>query len=264
MGLYLLKVYFSLTCCTVPGIMLKSLTSFLFLLPSLTAFPQPIQDTTFLVKAIQNSINAYRQSIGSQAKINNGSKYLPPKETDDHHPYFLSEDWLVGNVVYDEEQFDNVPLMFDILHSRLVTEHSSSGHAIQLIVDKLDQFTIAGHTFEKIDNASVNGSLPNTDFYDILYSGPTRIIAKRQKILREKIESNEIETLYEERFRYFLFKNGVFFQVKNKSTVLKILEDQKQPLKKFLKDNHIIFSADRESALRRMAEFYDNAKKGDL
>ncbi|MEO5600288.1 MAG: hypothetical protein ABIR06_05110 [Cyclobacteriaceae bacterium] len=244
--------------------MVKSLISFLFLLQSLTAFPQPVQDTTFLVKAIQNSINAYRQAIGGQAKIHNGSKYLPPKEAGDYHPYFLSEDWLIGNVVYDEEHFDNVPLMFDILHSRLVTEHSSSGHAIQLIVEKLDQFSIAGHTFEKIDNASVNGSLPDTDFYDILYSGPTRVIAKRQKVLREKIVSNAIETLYDERFRYFLFKNGVFFQVKNKSAVLKILEDQKQPLKKFLKNNNMIFSDDKELALKRMAEFYDNAKKGDL
>ncbi len=244
--------------------MLKLLICVLFLIQSLSAFPQSGQDTTFLDKAILNSINAYRQAIGAQAKINNGSKYLPPKEALDHHPYFLSEDWITGNVVYDEEHYDNIPLMFDILHSRLVTEHASSGHAIQLIVEKLDQFSIAGHSFEKIDNTSVNGSLPDTDFYDILYSGPTKVIAKRQKILREKIESNEIETLYEERFRYFLFKNGVFFQVKNKSTALKILEDQKQPLKKFLKDNHIIFSADRESALKRMAEFYDNAKKGDL
>lgn len=244
--------------------MLKILLSNLLLLSFLSAFPQHRADTTFLSAAIENTIQTYQRTIGGQAKINNGSKYLPPKEAEDHHPYFLSEDWIMGDAFYDGEYFSNIPLMFDVLNSRLITEHHSSGHPIQLVIEKLDRFSISGHSFQKIKNESANGSLPATDFYDFLYPGETTVVARRQKVLREKIESSEIHTQYDEKTRYFILKNGVFFQVKSKSSVLKVLADQKNPLKKFMKARGIKFSLDRELALKSLAEFYDKTKSGKL
>lgn len=238
----------------------KLFLSFLFLLSFTWVFPQSGKDTTFLSAAIQNSIQLYQQAIGGQAKLYNGSKYLAPEHTVDQHPYFFSVDWIMGDVFYDGEIFENVPLMYDILNGQLITEHYSSGHPIQLIVEKLSHFSIAGHNFEKIENESVGGSLPLTDFYDILYPGETKVIARRQKILREQIVSNVIEASFDEKGRYFIFKNGVFFQVKSKASVLKILEDKKQDLKKFLKKNPIRFSENRELVLKSLAQFYDTLK----
>ncbi len=238
----------------------KLFLSFLFLISFTWAFPQSGEDTTFLSAATQNSIQLYQQAIGGQAKLYNGSRYLAPDHTIDQHPYFFSDDWIMGDLFYDGEVFENVPLMYDIFNAQLITEHYSSGHPIQLIIEKLKHFSIAGHNFEKIENKSVGGSLPQTDFYDILYPGETKVIARRQKFLREKIVSNTIERFFDDKSRFFIFKNRFFFQVKSKASVLKILGDKKQDLKKFMKKNHIRLKENRGLELKSLAQFYDTLK----
>lgn len=238
----------------------KLLISFLFAISSTAVFSQLASDTTFLYEAIQNAAQLYQRAIGSQAKIYNGSRYPASDDSVEEHPFFLSDDWLTGEAFYDGELFKNIPLMYDIVRSSLVTEHVSSGHPIQLIGAKLKRFSFAGHYFEKIENKSVGGSLPKTDFYEILYQGKTKVIALHQKIVRELIESRALVTYFPEKTRYFVFKNGIYFQVNSKASAIKILKDEKHALKRFLKANKIVFSLDRESSLKRMAQFYDSLK----
>jgi hypothetical protein len=236
---------------------------FLILLTAICWSPgnaQKTADTTFLTAAVENTIHIYQQAIAGQAKLFNGSKYLPPTQSLEEHPYFVSDDWVTGDVFYDGEFFENVPLMYDIFNAQLVTEHYSSGQPLQLIADKLHHFDISGHHFEKILNDTVNLSLPETGFYDILYGGPTKVICKRQKMLREQITTNEIETFYDEKDRYYIFRNGIFFHVNSKRAAFKLLSDARQPLKKYLKANHIRLKDDKELALKRMAQFYDENK----
>ena len=234
--------------------------TFLFLLTCSRVFPQSGADTTFLNVAVQNAVGLYHSELKSQAKLYNGSKYPSTYLGADEHPFFLSDDWIMGDVFYDGELFTDVPLIYDIVTSNLITEHFPSGHAIQLVKGKLKRFSIAGHSFEKIENESVGGSLPKTDFYDILYRGESKVIAQHQKITRVLIESLQVRTTFAGKIRYYIFKNGVFFHVHSKASVLKVLSDEKRSLKKFLKTNGIYFGMDRESALKRVAEFYDALK----
>ncbi len=233
------------------------LISLLLLISSTLGFTQSGADTTFLQAAIQNSIQVYQRTLAGQVKLYNGSRYQAPANTIDQHPYFSSDDWIMGDVFYDGQFFTNVPLMYDIYNSLLITEHYSNGQSVQLIIEKVNHFSIAGHTFEKIENKSVGKSLSQTDFYDILYPGKTTVIAKRQKVLHEKITSQKVERSYDEKNRYFILKNGFFFPVKSKASVLKILEDKKQDLKKFLTRTRTTFSGNREIALKSLAQYYD-------
>lgn len=233
----------------------------LFLLaPCAFSVAQPGQAIAFLPEAKQNVINRYQQTLGAQARLYNGSKYRAPQHTLEEHPYFASEDWVMGSVYYDGERFDDVPLMYDLFQGVLVTEHYPSGHPIQLVYGKLQRFSIAGHNFEKIENETVGNSLPRSGFYDILYPGPTRVVARRQKQKREEIDAGGMERTYDERNRYYIFKNGVFFQVKSKSSVRKLMTDKKQEIKRYLKQHRAPFSLDRESMLKKTAEYYDSLK----
>lgn len=236
----------------------KILLGLILLGSTLSAFPQPGEDSTFLATSISNTISRYKEAIGVQARLYNGSKYKAPPHTIDEHPYFISEDWLTGSVFYDGEYFQLVPLMFDLYNAQLITEHLSSGHPIQLVPEKLRSFTIAGHDFEKIENEAVG--LPEKGFYDILYPGETKVIARRKKYMREKIESTTIDRKYDERNRYYILKNGIFAPVKTKGSVLKLLADKKPELKKFLKRQTGAFSDDREQYLKDIAAYYDTLR----
>jgi hypothetical protein len=230
------------------------------LLMALSCFAQPAPDTSFLTLSKHHIVSLYQDAIGGQSRLYNGSKYEAPEHSYEQHPYFLSIDWITGSLYYDGERFDEVPLMYDLLNNALVTEHYPSGHAIQLVDAKLERFSIDRHTFEKIDNESVANSLPASGFYDILHAGETKLVARRQKFMREEIVSNRIETNYEPRNRYFILRNGVFFPVKSKGSALKLMADKKQELKRFLKEKKLPFSKNRELLLKGMAEHYDTLR----
>lgn len=225
-----------------------------------TGFSQADADTAFVNAAKMQAVALHQEALGTQSRLYNGSRYVDPEFSIEQHPFFLSEDWITGSVFYDGEYFGNVPLMYDLLNDALVAEHGPSGHAIQLIRNKLRHFTVREHYFERIEKDTLQNSLPATGFYEILYNGPSRLVARRQKFSREEIVDSDVATFYEEKNRYFILMNDVFFSVKNKSSVLKLMNDKKQELKKYLKQQGISFSENREAALKSLAEHYDSLK----
>lgn len=236
--------------------MIRKILLVLFLCGTVfSAFPQSGEDSTFLANAIANTVTRYRKAIGVQARLYNGSLYKPPPHTIEQHPFFNSEDWITGSLFYDGEYFRDVPLMLDLYSQQLITEHMSSGQAIQLVMEKLQHFEIGDHHFEKIESAP---GLPDKGLYEILYSGETKVIARRKKLLLEKVESGGIDRTYEQRNRLYMLKDGLYFPVKTKGDVLKLLSGQKQNLKKFIRTLPQPFSAYREQNLKKLAEYYDN------
>ena len=223
-------------------------------------YAQAPADTAFVVSATSHMVALHKQALGGQARLYNGSRYHEPIITRDYHPFFLSLDWMTGSVWYDGEFFENVPLLYDLLNDVLVTEHYPSGHPIQLVREKLRDFSIGGHHFEFIENNSVGNSLPRTGFYEVLYDGETKVVAARQKFMREIVQSLQVEVEYEEKNRYFVLRNGIFFPVKSKGSMLKLMDDRRQQLKKLLKQKAISFPDNRELAIKSLAEFYDDLR----
>lgn len=231
------------------------------LVTSISALPQAAHDTTFLQAAIRNTIAIYQNGIGAQARLYNGSKYVAPEHTFEQHPYYLSIDWINGDVFYDGELFQNVPLMLDLSSGQLITEHYSNGQPMRLVPEKVGYFTISGHHFRKIDNETVGNSLPATGFYEVIYGGKTTVIARRQKLMHEEIENTVIERTFDEHSHFYIYKHGIFHPVKSKGSVLKLLGAQKQQLKKLLRQKKTAFRGNREWLYKSLAEYYDTLTK---
>lgn len=238
----------------------KLLIWLLIILPVVPGASQPGMDTSFVAAALKNTVALYDEALGSQSRLYNGARYVAPEYSLEEHPFYHSDDWLVGAALYDGEYFENIALMYDIQSGTLITEHLPSGHPIRLVKGKLQNFTIAGHYFERIENDAVSNSLPQTGFYDILYAGETRVIARRQKLVREQISAAQIERFYDERTRWFILRNGVYFPLRNKTSLLKVLADKKTELKRFIRKDRDRFSIDREALFKSVAEFYDSLK----
>jgi hypothetical protein len=255
---YTFKSLFFVCDSTIPLMrLIFSLSFLLHFTVFFTAFPQAGQDTTFLASAVKKTIAAYQNGIGAQARLYNGSKYAEPEHTFEQHPYFLSIDWLPGDIVYDGESFENVSLMLDLNSGQLITEHYSNGQSLQLVQEKVHSFRIAGHLFENIENDSVGNSLPGSGYYEILYGGKTSVAVKRQKLLHEEIENASIEITFEEKNRYYIFKDSVFNQIKSKASLIKLLGDKKQQIKKLLRQKKLRMRDNREVIYKSVAEYYD-------
>jgi hypothetical protein len=107
----------------------------------------------------------------------------------------------------------------------------------------------------------VGNSLPATGYYEVLYTGKSKVIARRQKILHQEIENGVIETTFDERNHFYIYKDGIFHPVKSKSSDLKLLQEQKQKLKKMLRQRNAGYDGNRELLFKNAAEYYDTLTK---
>jgi hypothetical protein len=215
-------------------------------------------DTSFLALSRKKSIELYTRATQNQSKLYNGSDYIIYQPKDEEHPYFEVDDWTYGSIVYDGDLYENVALMYDINIDKVITEHNR-GNSIKLLDEKIQRFSILNHTFVRLNGD--DSTKISAGFYDQLYGGASKVIAKHVKTYQESLDQGEIIPRFEESTQYYIIKNDVYFPVKSKGSVLKVFDDRKQEIKDFVKKNRISFKANREEAIARMAEFYDTQKK---
>ncbi len=216
-------------------------------------------DTAFLTLAKNNQVTLYTDFIHGQSRLYNGSEYRDYLSQDEEHPYFGVDDWAYGDIIYDDELYKNVPLFYDLSRDKVISEHLLNGAKLELVSEKIRRFSINGHTFTRRQKGG-NG-LAEDGFYDLLYDGRSKVIVRREKRLQQKVESNDIIEIFEEKNRLFVLKEETFVPVKNKSSVLDLFADRKQEVKSFMKKNNIKFKTERETAVVRVAEFYDTQNK---
>jgi hypothetical protein len=159
-------------------------------------------------------------------------------------------------VIYDGEKYENVPLLYDISADKLVVEHFA-GAFIELITANVYQFEIQGHTFRQFSKADDTRGIISEGFYEVLYDGKTKVLAKRTKTLEEWIASMQLKRAFTEKSQYYISRNGAFYLVSSKRSVLQIFGDKRQEMKKFIRDSKVDFLHDREYSFARTAEFYD-------
>jgi hypothetical protein len=238
----------------------KKILSVLLLFLPVLSFAQLLQqDTLFIATSVQQVKKIYSQTIQGQARLYNGSDYLEYKPVGDEHPYYFSDDWVLSTVEYDGERFEKVPILYDISNDKLVTEHYYTSNKMQLVSELVQTFTVSNHSFVRLNENSSTGISIKTGFYEMLYSGPTAVYAKRTKTREEKISAEKfLEVSFTEKTRYYILKNAVYYGVNSKRSVLQILGDRKKELKHFIKEKHIRFKKDEEKALVDLVHYYDS------
>ncbi|MBK5280167.1 MAG: hypothetical protein JJE09_15015 [Bacteroidia bacterium] len=218
-------------------------------------------DTAFVQASIQHVRDAYQKSIANQSHLYNGAEYIPYETSLEQqgHPYYLEDDWYEGSIEYNHERYNKVPMRYDIHMQKIVIEYPAGIGEIELINEKINRFTLAGHTFENIRKES--NSTIVLGFYDILYQGRTQVLVKRQKIIYKRQVRNNLVLEFLPRDKIYVFKENVYFAISNKASVIKALGDQKQAVKKYISKNKSLFSSNREAALIKIAQLYDELLK---
>lgn len=229
-----------------------------FILPTEVLCQAAQSDTLFLSHAIRNIEDLYAQSIGVESHLYNGVLYKEynAHTSDEGIPYFRTEDWQDGSVFYDGELYEDVPMIYDLVQEKIVIEHGYGGIKLELINEKIKYFTLSGHTFVRLVADSSRSPI-RTGFYDLLYDGKAKCLAKLQKTYNEEIVSRELLIKFRENNRYFIVLNGRYYQVKGKSSILSVLEDRAADIRKFIRKNKIKFKGDRGQAIAKVVRYYD-------
>lgn len=213
-------------------------------------------DTAFLRTVTQDAKDRYAVAVKTQLHLYNGSQYVDYDPIEEEHPYFVDSDWSNGWIIYDYERYDNTPLLYNINNDKIIAEHYA-GAFIDLIATKVSAFHIHDHTFRRLTPADDKRGGITEGFYDILYDGKIKIIAKRTKKFVQVIQIPQNENSFEEKEHYYIVRDQNFFIVRSKNNMLDILGDQKQAVKQFMRAGKLSFKKQREQTLVKIAAYYD-------
>jgi len=212
--------------------------------------------------AYENGRAAYFNAMGSELALHNGIAYKEyvPNESDQGIPYFESEDWTDGTIHYSGVSFENIPLLYDVVHDKVITQLATSTTKVELISEKTTYFEINGHRFFRLTFLE-NNSRIQTGFFELLYHGRAKLYVKWQKERKKITESGQMEIHYEDQNRVYINKDDQFYYVKTRSSVLQVLEDKKKLVQKFIRVNHLNFKDQYVASISKIMAFYESAQE---
>ncbi|MBL7870877.1 MAG: hypothetical protein JNM78_04655 [Cyclobacteriaceae bacterium] len=229
-----------------------SLTFSVALLHTLLLGQMMKSDSLVLSSSRQSLTNLYDQNLGGNTHLYNGIEFIDPfqKKVLEGFPYFLMDDWQDGSIFYDGQLYENIPFLFDIFKDRIIVDHPRSHARIELIPQKIKYFTIADKHFVQLKS-------PTAGFYQELYRGETIIYARHYKTIQEKIGSKSMITEFLTRRKLYIVREGTYHVITSKKSALKVLKEHKSELNKLLGQEKISFKNNKEYALARMGQYFD-------
>ena len=216
-------------------------------------------DTAFVFSAVNHAKKTYTQGLGVHAHLNNGvehKRYMDEVELE----AYLEPDWIDGSIFYDQELFENVPLMYDMIAQRVVTLYFF-GQAIDLITDRVDWFVINRRKFVYLGRGKKDAVI-DPAFYELLDNGNVKLYVRRRKRINEKTgEKKIVYTVFSMKNHFFLYKGGNYISVNGKKALVAALNDKKEELKKFKKENKIHFNKEnKEMAIKQYVAHYNELR----
>jgi len=203
----------------------------------------------------------FSQKTHRISDLRNGKEYHPPSELlAEGSFYFQSEDWTQGSLIYNGEIFQNIPLKYDLNQDVLITYMDSYEQVIQFIPEKLGGFQIYGHTFFQYKSPNTSDSLAlgiRSGIYEILYSGSSKILAKRIIHVDRTISGGKIEYHPLQENRYYIFHEQHYYPFNSLKSLFKILDTEKSSLQTYISQEKIQYKKNPETTMVLLAKKLD-------
>ncbi|MFL5748787.1 MAG: hypothetical protein ACJ751_29210 [Niastella sp.] len=213
------------------------------------------KNTPATIPIIVKAGDIYNSFIEKQSRLYNGVEHIGYSYKIKGFAYFLQNELSIGTIVYDELEFANVPMLYDLLKDQVVIQHLDGFFKIGLISSKVQSFNLLNHHFIRLD--SMPGTPITGGFYDKLYTGNTKVLVKRRKFI-EEIVKEEIEREFIATNPAFIQKEDSYYAIKNYKSLLTVLKDKAPQVKQYLRKNRIKFRKDPENTILKAAVYYDS------
>jgi hypothetical protein len=211
-------------------------------------------------KAFENAVKVYDSYLGKNTFLYVGSSYVAPYSGIKGHQFFIDDYWEQGDIVYDKVNFDSIYIKYDVYKDILIIENfglNGLPSHMKLYGPKVTSFRLHGYNFIRLQDDTQSNM--KEGYYNILYDGTSiQAFAKRKKDLVTSNEINTIKEMFVEKDRFYIKKDGKFYQVKNNRSIKKVLGDRKKEVQTYIKSNNIYFKWDPDGQLIEVAKYYDS------
>lgn len=217
----------------------------------------PAEDTIAVKEAIKQSIELYDRFTGAEANIYNGGEYVPYTFVKTGHPFFDSDSLVKGDITYAGRVYHSIPLQYDIARNQLVILNFDGLSKIVLHNNAVDSFHFLNYTFTQLKEG-VKPIPDNTFFYELLFNGHIRVLARRKKLFEDTFKDDDIVRVFHSQDIFYIYKEDRYYAANNKKDVFSILKDKKHEIKNVMRQQKIKFTKKNfEAGLTTAARIYD-------
>ena len=217
-----------------------------------------LSDSAFYQAATSRHLENYQINMGPDNRLYNGPEYLRRGQGVRGYPFFLSDSLLPGNLRYQDATFSHIGLLYDLVSDDLIINDYTHNAYIKLIKEKLTGFSIRQHNFLWLPSEKSTAPVIKTGFYEQLlgsYEAPVSLYCKHEKKVAIPANAEE-QPKYIQSDIYFLKLNQDFYPIENLRSLLLIVKDKKDSLKKYIGENHLDFRHDFEQSLIKTIGYY--------
>ncbi len=132
-------------------------------------------------------LSLYRAATKDVQNLYNGRLYYIYDSREEEHQFFIDRKYEKGAVFYDGQRYDSIPMMYDIVKDELVIKHINGFEPYFIQSPKVNFFTIYDHNYLHLKSGKDINPDMQTGFYDLIYNGKTKTLARRIKQRQEKI-----------------------------------------------------------------------------
>ena len=232
----------------------KVVYPFFLLINYVTAYSQGSFDSL-----LEKAVSVYTNIAGPNSHLYNGSQYVDYDHRIIGNPFFVSSYFSDGSILYDGIFYPHVQMFYEILHDDVVIKNYN-GSPLVLAKEKVYSFNYAGHRFVRLVADSSETGMKISGFYDVLFDGSIKLLAKHKKEIVEKISLQYSESYFAAHDEYYILKDDVFYPETDRRSVLYAMKDKRNEVVKFLHDNKIRFKKDIKTDLIKTSAYYDGLK----
>lgn len=191
--------------------------------------------------------------------IYNGVEYLNEYKTlNGNDEFFITSDFLYGDVVYDQQPYFNIQMKYDVYKDELIVllPGQNSRNIIKLIKTKIKSFSIQSSSFV---GAFKNLSKSRLEFFEVIYEkGELKVFKKHRKERKVKLDKDFIYNKFEDKFDYYLVYDGDFYSVGSKRDIGRLFPKFKKDILSYASSIRRLYKVDYELYLIRLSEFINN------
>jgi len=209
-------------------------------------------------KTAKHLYDNYTLTVGKASQILNGPEYYYDDKTRGGDPFFGTQQFHDGSVIYDGNIFENLDVGYDIFRDELFISDGIIA-TLKLPQEKVAGFSLGNNTFIMIQNDTLWRNQLNSGYYHLLYNGELKVLAKRKKKIIPSSDG-QYRYMFEGADKLYVLKNNIFYPIRSKGALRKILADEKKPIREYYNENWLTM-LEVESYVVNICQYYDFLKK---
>lgn len=168
---------------------------------------------------------------GENLSINNGKIHTNYDLTlNNENRYLESINFVKGELNYENQNYYNLNLKYDIYNDELILNPSNESEYIKinLIKDNIAFFSLFGKKFVQIKDIQFNG------FYQEIQTGKNGVFfIKHLKEKKEILNDNKVYSKYFYKNEYLIFHENKYLKINSKKDLIKIYSNNKSQINDF-------------------------------